>query len=354
MRTQSVFLAMLFSVAAGAQAQSKLAAPGPVSEVQYRHWPEQFTQWVGAEVPYTMLELNVDAANQPQPAYEVVLTQRSPAKKICYSNVQAVVDAESAAGSESHLANIQFTRPANSAVGAIYLLRFYNEKNTPILWRFVQGSEVTEQGSGVTPGRMNPPVLRYRQQAAVAGEGTALKVGSVVSQAELWKEIAAPPYFVPYRGTYTQNLESLTFLDNSTQWTVERAPANLSVGAAWQFKGANGQSCTVAVQQLGSNGAVFRQSIAGAKTVTTFEAQLADGAWVVHSVHFEPVAAGTSKGLTLRVSADGGHARFEVLSGKSKIASGTLASNTLASNLDQSHAGWRFKDPDWLNAAGGN
>jgi hypothetical protein len=349
MKKQLVVFAILLSLAASARAQSKLAAPGPVSEVQYRHWPEQFTQWVGTDVPYSMLELNVDAGSQAQPTYEVVLTERSSAKKIYYSNVQALVDAEAAAGSESHLANIQFTRPANSGVGAIYLLRFYSEKSTPIIWRFVQGSEVTDQGSGVTPGRVNPPVLRYRQQAAVAGEGTALKVGSVVSQAEMWKEIAAPPYFMPYRGTYTQNLESLTFLDSSTRWVVERAPVTLSVGAAWQFNGANGQSCTVLVKQLEGNGAVFQQSIAGTQTVATFEAQLADGAWVIRSVHFEPVAAGTSKGLTLRVSPDGEHAKFEVLSGKSKIASGTLASN-----LERSHAGWHFKDPNWLNAAANN
>ncbi len=46
-----------------------------------------------------------------------------------------------------------------------------------VRWQFVQGSDVTEQGGGITPIDAPTPSLIFREQAAVAGEGTALKVG---------------------------------------------------------------------------------------------------------------------------------------------------------------------------------
>lgn len=80
----------------------------------------------------------------------------------------------------------------------------------------MQGSDVSEQGSGLTPLCQLPlPVFAYREQGAVAGEGTAVQIGEIVSAAEVWKEISRPPYFVGYHGAYTQHAHRLIFAPGS-------------------------------------------------------------------------------------------------------------------------------------------
>ena len=68
--------ALLLSSAIAAFAQT---VPPPIAPelIIYRHWPEQFVQWIGTELPYTMIELYVDPGSGPTPLYEVVLTERA-------------------------------------------------------------------------------------------------------------------------------------------------------------------------------------------------------------------------------------------------------------------------------------
>ena len=56
---------------------AQLPAPIAPQQIVYRHWPEQFVQWIGPELPYTMIELYVDPTAGSTPLYEVVLTERA-------------------------------------------------------------------------------------------------------------------------------------------------------------------------------------------------------------------------------------------------------------------------------------
>jgi hypothetical protein len=73
---------------------------------------------------------------------------------------------------------------------------------------------------------IEPPVLMYRERSAVAGEGTALKIGNTVSVADVWTEISQPPYFVAYHGASlrTSISPSLPAPDSNGQRSVRQKP----------------------------------------------------------------------------------------------------------------------------------
>ncbi len=340
MKKQLLFASLfLGSVAAMLGQTAALPAPAPVSQIYYRHWPEHFMQFVGAELPCSMFEVYVDnSVPGVEPSYDVVLTDRTTWKRTHYSNVQALVDFNKRTGGEAYLANIKFDRPDKGTTGSVYTLRFSDHSGVPVQWQFVQGSEVSEQGGGLSPAGVQPPVLMFRERAAVAGEGTALKIGNVISTADIWKEIAKPPYFVPYHGAFTENVEIATFVDGGGEWTVEKGPEALAVGAEWQLKSPEGRPATLTVTGLQGGTATLVQADPRNQTRITIEAQFAGGAWTTRRVHFAPAAHSNSKGLTVAFGAD---AKFEVQSGKTRLAQGALVQ-------DAKTTAWQFKSPEWL------
>ena len=82
-------------------------------QIIYRHWPEQFVQWIGPELPYTMIELYVDPGSGATPLYEAVLTERATGKRVHYSNQQQMVDLDKRSGADAYLTSMQLDRPAN-------------------------------------------------------------------------------------------------------------------------------------------------------------------------------------------------------------------------------------------------
>ena len=73
-------------------AEPLLPAPMAPMQIGYRHWPKQFVQWIGPELPYTMIELYVDPGTGATPLYEVVLTERATGKRVHYTNQQAMLE----------------------------------------------------------------------------------------------------------------------------------------------------------------------------------------------------------------------------------------------------------------------
>jgi hypothetical protein len=186
----------------------------PLAGVYYRYWPEQIVQWVGPELPYTMIVLAVDDRGK-QPVYDVQLIPRPAAAPVHYTNSAEELAIIQATGQEVHQVAMQFDAPSDPANGAQYQLRFNTEKGTPVVWQFVLGTDVSEQGSGLSPVPAPIPILMYREQGGLAGQGTALQIGGVTSTADVWKEIAQPPYFVPYRGALSIGVHILTFAPTS-------------------------------------------------------------------------------------------------------------------------------------------
>src|SRR5271156_5329836 len=96
---------LLLSTACPAFAQT-VPPPTVPQQIVYHHWPEQFVQWIGPELPYSMIVLYVDANASGGPLYQVMLSERATGKRILYTNRQRP-------GDEAYVTDIQLDRPAN-------------------------------------------------------------------------------------------------------------------------------------------------------------------------------------------------------------------------------------------------
>jgi hypothetical protein len=329
--------------------ESPLPPPIAAAQIVYRHWPEQFVQWIGPELPYTMIELYIDLGAGTKPVYDAVLTERTTGKRIHYANQQQMVDIDKRSGAEAYLTTIQLDRPANAGKDATYLLRFVDHAGEPVSWQFIQGSDISERGGGSSPAGIDPPVLMYRERSAVAGEGAAVKIGDKVSVADVWTEISQPPYFVAYHGAMSQNVDIAVFAGAGQQWTTVSGPKSLAVGAEWKLKAQDGLGCTLRVQSLAGDHATIVDSddhLPG-RTVT-IEGTLNNGAWSIEKLHYAAAEADANQGLTISfapgANATGAQSKFEVTAGKkTRIASGVVHGDQ-----GQPRVGWEFKDPQWL------
>ena len=350
----TTFLLLCSAVSLFAQSgESPLPPPIAPEQIVYRHWPEQFIQWIGPELPYTMIELYIDPGAGATPVYDAVLTERTTGKRIHYANQQQMVDIDKRSGAEAYLTTMQLDRPANAGKDATYLLRFVDHAGEPVSWQFIQGSDISERGGGSSPAGIDPPVLMYRERSAVAGEGAAVKIGNKVSVADVWTEISQPPYFVAYHGAVSENVDIAVFAGAGQQWTTVSAPKSLSVGAEWKLKAQDGLGCTLHVQALDGDRATIVDSddhLPG-RTVT-MEALWNTGAWSIEKLHYTAAGADASKdanqGLTISfapgANTTGAPSKFEVTAGKkTRIASGVVHGDPA-----QPRVGWEFKDPQWL------
>jgi hypothetical protein len=339
--------------AAGQSTTTAIAPPLPPLLIAYRYWPDQFVQWVGPELPYSMIELYADQT-APQPLYDVVLTDRSTGKRIYYSNQQQQVDIDKLSG-EAYLTKIQLTTPDQDNAGAAWNLTFTTEGGKPVIWRFIQGSDVTEQGSGLTPMPTVPmPLFMYREQGAVAGQGTALQVGSAVSEADVWTEISHPPFFVAYRGAHALGLDIAVLQPGAMQWKIESAPATLISGAAWKLSSTDGRRCTLTVEKAAGNtfSIVAADEHAPGREMW-IEAQQTPKGWLIQRVRYAPQKQSDDHGFALTfqpglsVGDQGSSAtvKFEMQAGKkTKIGVGTL---TLQGSATQPKWLFEVKTPDW-------
>jgi hypothetical protein len=321
---------------------AQLPAPIAPEQIVYRHWPEQFIQWIGPELPYTMIELYVDPGAGATPLYDAVLTERSSGKRVHYTNQQQMVDIAKRSGADAYLTTLQLDRPANVGKDATYLLRFVDHASQPVSWQFIQGSDISERGGGSSPAGLEPPMLMYRERSAVAGEGSALKIGKTISLADVWTEISQPPYFVAYHGALSENVDIAVFAGAPQQWTTVDAPKTLAVGAEWKLKGQDGLGCTLRVQAVNGEHATILESddhLPG-RTVT-IEAAFTGGAWSFDKMHYAALGEDANQGLTISFAPG---SKFEIMAGrKTRIASGTVHADT-----EQKRVGWEFKDPQWL------
>jgi hypothetical protein len=346
-----MFKALTISLLLGSAATTlaQLPAPVPSEQIIFRHWPEQFVQWIGPELPYTMIELYVDPAGGAAPLYDAVLTERSTGKRVHYANRQQMVDIDKRSGAEAYLTTMQFDRPANEGKDATYLLRFVDHANQPVSWQFIQGSDMSERGGGSSPAGVEPPVLVYRSRSAVAGEGAALKIGNTVSVADVWTEISQPPYFVAYRGAVSQDVDIAVFAVPGQQWTTTSAPKILTADTEWKLKAQDGMERSLQVQTVtGDHATILDKDDHFPGRTVTIDAAFTNGAWSIEKLHYTAAGEDPNQGLTISfapgASGGGAPSKFEVLAGhKTRIASGTVHGDA-----EQQRVAWEFKDPQWL------
>ena len=323
--------ALPFALSAQAPpAEAASATTLPLAGVYYRYWPEQIVQWVGPELPYSMIVLDVDDRSK-EPIYDVQLIPRGQGKPVHYTNSAAELAIVERTGQDVHQVAMQFDGPADPEKGGQYMLRFNTEKGTPVVWQFVLGTDVTEQGSGLSPVPAPIPILMYREQGGLAGEGTALQVGGVTSTADVWKEIAQPPYFVPYRGALSTGVHILTFAPVDTTWKSD----------AQTLTDSSGRSLSIATS--GDSTTMTDKSLA-------VSASYSVAAGSINRVTFAPSGVKGTHSVSLQFSpalAPGSQSTFDIIVGKkTKIASGSVQKSAGPAVSES----WSFTAPDGIKA----
>lgn len=301
----------------------------PLAGVHYRYWPEQFVQWIGPELPYSMIVLDVDNRGK-EPIYDAELVDKSGKEAIHYTNSAAELALDQRIGFDVHQVSMRFDGPSEPSNGAQYMLRFNTEKGVPVVWQFVLGTDVTEQGSGATPVAAAVPVLIYRELGGLAGQGTAVQIGKVTSTAEVWKELAQPPYFVPYRGALSEGAHVLSFAPGTAQWKqdgqtlTDKAGDSLSVESSGDTEVLTNSALGITATYTVANGGVSR-------------------------VTFGPVNAKKDHTVSLEFTpalSAAGQSSFEVIAGKkTKIAAGKVESSAAAGGSSEN---WSFTKPEAL------
>ncbi len=298
----------------------------PLAGVNYRYWPEQIVQWVGPELPYSMIVLNIDDRSKPA-IYDVQLIPRPAGRPVHYTNSAEQFAILQRTGQDAHQVAMQFDGPSEPEKGAQYMLRFNTEKGTPVVWQFVLGTDVSEQGSGLSPVPAPIPILMYREQGGLADQGTALQIGGVTSAADVWKEIAQPPYFVPYRGALSTGVHILAFAPGDTTWKSAAGSLTNSTGNTLALATA-GADTTLTDNSLG-----VLESIAGSPGSIT-------------RVTFAPTGVKGNHSVSLQFSpalAPGSQSSFDVVVGKkAKIAAGSVQESSGPAVADT----WSFTTPD--------
>lgn len=333
-----VAVSLQTATVAGAQTPAPIAPPTAGMLVSYQYWPTQYIQWVvGGELPYSMFELDVDTTAK-QPVYHVVLTGND-GTRTHYSNVDGLVTAYKMAGEPSYKADMAFEGDDAQRVGATATVRFTMADGKPLEWRFVQGSEVSEQGSGLTPLPAAPvPIFAYREQGALAGEGTALKIGEVVSTAEVWKEISHPPQFVAYRGAMTTSAHTIVLLKGKETWKIVSTPASLAAGSSWEMDDDRGDHRTLKIDKVDGAHYVLSGTDRFHPSVRcTLEATRAGDGWSVERVRYAPVKDGDKHFVTLQfatpLSAATTASNLDIVVGKkAKIATASMTLSGDAAN----------------------
>lgn len=332
-------------------AASAVAAtiPPPVVPLlaTYRFWPEQFVQWIGNELPYSMIELDVDQLHG-KTIYDVVLTDRATEKRIHYSNTPQVVAAVKAQDAEGYLAtDIAFERADAATTGATYTLHLTLHDGKPLEWRFIQGSDVMEQGGGLSVLAASPvPVFAYREQAAVAGEGTAIQIGDTASSAEPWKEISRPPYFMAWHGAYSLNATTLVLPAGEETWAIASAPSELKAGDSWKLTSSTGREMSILVDKADGHHASLTEEITPGAIRRTIEADWDGTSWHYTQLRFIP-HTGEKSALTIQfapaLSTDG-TSEAEISVGRKKIVTAAVRADA-SKKLTVS-----FKSPDWVKS----
>ncbi len=301
--TATLAAATLLGTALAQTAPAAIPPPSTGLLLSYQYWPTQYIQWVvGPELPYAMVEFDVDTTTK-QPLYHAVLTGKD-GTRTHYSNVDRMAAAYKMAGEPSFKTDIAYDTDDTGKPGSTSTIRFSMQDGKPFEWRFVQGSDISAQGAGLTPLPQAPlPIFAYREEGAVAGEGTAVKIGDAVSTAEVWKEISHPPYFVGYRGAVTNSAHMVVFMKGAENWKITKAPATVAAGSAWELDSDTANHRTLTVSKMTGDHAVITVTDKyHPVTSVTLEGTYTAAGWTIDKARYSPVKDGDKHYVTLAFS----------------------------------------------------
>lgn len=364
MRIQKITLMVIALVSLGRNCAGQevsgdlmLTPPLPPFLAQFEVWAQQFVQWPQAPFPVSSIEVSVSSDSKA--LYDIVLEDRVTHLRSHYLSDPSLVS--KIHEGISYLTSITVKKTGDAPVA--YEFSFTDHEGNPVFWRFVQGSEVSGRGAGLTEISQWDPhpqvMLMYREQGASAGQGTALRIGKENSVAEVWKEVSVPPYFTAYKGALTIGADDAFFIPGEVEWNVDRRPRSLTVGESWKlssdenWKGVKEtRTGSVTISKVSADGytLLFQSESFGSSRIN---ADIIDGKWRIKSVTYGDSDHGLTvafePGVVTSTTAAEQHPTFEIRMAKNQLVAKGAA--FVRGGVDgQLEMEWQFQSPNWARA----
>lgn len=351
----ALFVLCVVSAAAQQKIETKTQVSFPVIPfvAEYEYQPYFFAQWIANHPQYSRIEAILDRLEKPA-SVQIILVETETGKRVYYCSSEAQAKILRAEGKEVYPIKIDFKQTQEAERQPTYGFGFRDKNGLAILWRVIAASRPSERGRELIPADSAPGLrVEYRDLATAAGEGTAIQIGDQVVEAEPWKEISSPPYFVAYRGTVAVGRHFGNFLTGARRWRIASRPAELKTGAEWALSDESGQKRTFKITAQ-HNGELIVSEQAGNSTLMSFTVHTTDSQrFVLRSVRlnnnsqtmqikFEPE-------LPFDLPASGKfETSFTISQGKyDKIVSGAVSAERVDDGL---HLRFAPKSPDWTKS----
>jgi hypothetical protein len=291
-------------------------APIPAVKLDYRFVPDYFVEWLGStDQPYSIIEAFLNDADAAKPSIEIVLTDRATSKRVHYVNTPELAKA-APASEDVHVINIAYKAPQNTPDAArTWAFGLRDTQGTVVQWRFLQGSDFSDAGQGLSPRASTPGLrLEYRENGAVAGDGSLVQVGASTNRAEVWNEHSTPPYFIAYHGAHTRGLDIIDIQPGDQNWNAKGSESD-----GWTISSLSGQAGTLKLKEKNGASESFTLTSSSAtispmvvNTTAGYQLQSLELGDKPHTVNvlFQPQLGPTP-------------AAFSILVRKKKIAEGT-------------------------------
>ena len=333
--------------AQGAPAQdARLPLPVLPLIVHYEYVPHYFVQWLNDHPQYTRIEAAV--IDSEPPVFNLTLTEKGSGRRVEYCNSEARLKAMAQAGHDARLTKIDYRATNNFGQSPAHEFSFRDERGQAVRWRFSLAAPVSERGAGLTRQEGGTGMmLIYRELGTAAGEGTAVQIGAKVSEAEPWTEISAPPYFVAYRGAYSDGIGVGALLPGQESWRLTAPPKELNEGAQWTFVDDRGRTRQLRITAIRGDELTIREtgeslSLHARKTATGFALRS-----ITLSSRSKTMRVGFTPELDL-AAASAAPVIFQIdQNGHNKIAHGGVA---VEKRGNVSSLRWMFKAPDWAKS----
>lgn len=200
---------------------------------EYEYQPYFFAQWINNHQQYSRIEAIVDDLDKAA-SIQIILTEKESGKRVFYCTSEAQAKILQAQDKEVYSTKIDFKMAREAERQPTYGFGFRDKTGQAVLWRVIPATRPSERGRELIPAPSIPGLrFEYRDLATAVGEGTAIQIGDKVIEAEPWKEISSPPYFIAYRGTVAIGRHFGSLLLGVKKWKMIAQPAELKEGAEW-------------------------------------------------------------------------------------------------------------------------
>lgn len=326
-----------------------LLLPIPPAIISYDYAQSYLLQWIYDNLDYSLIEALITSGSPA--VYEVITTDKATSRRIYYTNSELKAKALAKSGKTVHVVPIAYKLTETLGEHSTQSIVFKDNKGQTINWNFIAASDQSERGKGISAA--GPPLeFLYRPLGTTAGEGSAVQVGSKVSQARPWPEISAPPYFVAYRGVYTTESVLGGFASGSETWSLKYATPKVDVGSTWilvneqnndrQFKVTAKRGDDLTIEEVGVRAEV--------STPMTMTARITAGGFAITSIGFangkNSLRVSFKPALTVGASSsDLAKVDFQVdVADEKKAFEGTISAERTGEQLELN---WHLNSPSW-------